>query len=82
MVDPLNKPVGVLRRPYGNVRRVFYGGLWSLYTIALAFAFFHFLSVGQAGTAFVAAGIAALTGNYAYRIWTWRARHFWILIIF
>jgi hypothetical protein len=25
--------------------------------------------------------IAALTGTYAYRIWTWRARRLWLLII-
>lgn len=82
MVDPLNKPLSVPRRRYGHGRRIFYGGLWSLYTVALAAAFIHFASVGSLSTALFSAALGLLTGIYAYRIWTWRARHLWILIIF
>lgn len=82
MVDPSNRPVGLPRRRYGNGRRVFYGGLWSLYTLVLALACIHFLSVGPFSAAFFSAVIGLLTSIYAYRIWTWRARHLWILIIF
>lgn len=74
-----------LSRPrhwYGNGRRVFYGGLWSFYTILFAIGFFHFMSVGSFTTALISAGLALLLGNYAYRIWTWRARHLWLLIFF
>lgn len=70
------------RHRYGNGRRVFYGGLWSFYTIVLAIAFFHFLSIGEFPTALFSGGVALLIGNYAYRIWTWRARRLWLLIFF
>src|SRR5579863_9871587 len=65
-----------LSRPrhwYGNGRRVFYGGLWSFYTVVLAVGFVHFLSIGSFTTALFSGGLALLIGNYAYRIWTWRA---------
>lgn len=74
-----------LSRPrcwYGNVRRVIYGSLWSFYTVIFAFAFFHFLSTGLSMTTLIIGGLALLMGNYAYRIWTWRARHLWLIIFF
>jgi hypothetical protein len=61
---------------------VFYGSLWSFYTAILAIAFVHFLSIGSFTTALFSAGLALLIGNYAYRIWTWRARRLWLLIFF
>lgn len=74
----LSKP----RHWYGNVRRVLYGSLWSFYTVLLVFSFFHFLSIGEIGTGLFSGGLALLIGNYAYRIWSWRARHLWLLIFF
>jgi hypothetical protein len=74
-----------LSRPrhwYGNGRRVFYGGLWSFYTVVLALAFIHYLSVGSFTNALLSGGFALLIGIYAYRIWTWRARRLWLLIFF
>lgn len=75
-------PLSVPRRRYGHGRRVFYGGLWSFYTVVLAIAFVQFLSNGSITSALFSAGLGLLTGVYAYRIWTWRARHLWLLIFF
>lgn len=82
--QPINqqKNLSRPRRWYGNVRRVLYGSLWSFYTVLLVFSFFHFLSIGEIGTGLFSGVLALLIGNYAYRIWTWRARHLWFLIFF
>ena len=77
-IRPLSGP----RHWYGNVRRVFYGGLWSFYTVVLALAFFQLLSNGSFSSALLSAALGLFTGVYAYRIWTWRARHLWLLIFF
>jgi len=70
------------RRWYGNGRRIFYGSLWSFYTVLLAIVFVQLLSKGSFTSALLSAGLALLTGFYAYRIWTWQARRLWLLIIF
>lgn len=82
MADPLSTSKNLPRRRYGNGRRVFYGGLWSFYTLLFAIGFVSLLSAGNVGAGFLSAGLALLTGIYAYRIWTWRARHLWLLIFF
>ncbi len=77
--NPMN-PLGVYR-PYSNGRRLFYGCLWSLYTVLLAIATVSSLSSSPV-VALVCAVLMCLAGFYAYRIWTWRARRLWLLIIF
>jgi hypothetical protein len=78
-------------RWYGNVRRFFFGTLWTLFAVVAA-PFFLFAVVNavvqsmthperlfSAGTATLFMGLLTfLSGSYAYRIWTWRARMlFW-----
>lgn len=69
------------RHPYGNGRRVCYGSLWAFYTVVLVLGGFFSLVNGQV-EGLVALVLGALTGRYAYRIWTWQARRLWFLIIF
>lgn len=79
------KPIMPLGRPlrrYGNGRRVFYGGLWSLYTLICAVGTVSWLSQGLFSAALLGIVLACLMGWYAYRIWTWRARRLWLLIFF
>ena len=80
-VKPVRPLARTLRR-YGNGRRVFYGGLWSLYTLIFAVGTVSALSNGSLLVALLGAGLSCLTGMYAYRIWTWRARRLWLLILF
>lgn len=70
------------RRRYGNGRRVFYAGLWGVYTVALVCGFFGGVAQANAGAALLCLVLAAVTGSYAWRIWTYRARHLWLLIFF
>ena len=79
--QPQSRP-GRPRHWYGNGRRVFYGSLWSFYTVLLVVAFVQLMSNGSFTSALLSAGLAFLTGFYSYRIWTWRARRLWLLIIF
>lgn len=69
-------------RRYGNGRRVFYGGLWSLYTLLFAVGTVSCLSKGLFAAALFGVVLVCLMGMYVYRIWTWRARHLWLLIFF
>jgi hypothetical protein len=82
-------------RWYGNGRRVIFGSLWTFYTaVSAAILLFTLLtalvvSMAQPGTLLsVSPGVLVLglltflTGSYAYRIWTWRARVLWLLIFF
>jgi hypothetical protein len=69
-------------RWYGNGRRVFYGALWGFYTVALVCGFFGGVVQANAGAALLCLVLAAVTGNYTWRIWTYRARHLWLLIFF
>jgi hypothetical protein len=69
-------------RRYGNGRRVFYAGLWGFYTVALICGFVGSVAQANAGAALLCLVLAAVTGNYTWRIWTYRARHLWLLIFF
>lgn len=74
--------MGGYQRRYGNGRRVFYGSLWTLYTVILFAAVIGGMSNGSVGAALLCVVLGCLTGMYAYRIWTWRARRLWLLILF
>lgn len=82
MTDPLNTSRSLPRRRYGNGRRALYGSLWSFYTLLFAIGSIGLLSAGNVGVGFLGIAFALLMGIYAYRIWTWRARHLWLLIFF
>ena len=72
---------GVARAGYGLGRRTIYGGLWAFYAAVLVIAGFAALVGGNAvGLLTLAVGCAAAV--YSYRIWTWQARHLWLLIFF
>ena len=68
-------------RPYSNGRRIFYGCLWSLYTVLPTIATISGLSTSPL-VSLICVVLMCLTGYYAYRIWMWRARRLWLLIIF
>lgn len=70
-----------LCRPYGQVRRALYGGWWT-FVAAILFVGGLAALVSSVGTAFVGLALGALSGRYAYRIWTWRARSLWFVIFF
>jgi hypothetical protein len=70
------------RRRYGNGRRVFYAGLWGFYTIALVCGFFGGVAQANVGAALLCLVLAAVTGSYAWRIWMYRAKRLWLLILF
>ncbi len=78
--------MAVLGRPgqrrYSNGRRIFYAGLWAFYTVALVCGIFAAAAQGNAGAALLCLLLAAVTGSYAWRIWTYRARRLWLLILF
>lgn len=74
--------MGGYQRRYGNGRRVFYSCLWSLYTLILFAAAIGGLSNGSVLAALACAVLGCLTAMYVYRIWTWRARRLWLLILF
>lgn len=78
---PPPQPLGVRRR-YGNGRRLFYGSLWSLYTVLLVVGGIGALAAGQVLGGLLGLLLGVLAGRYAYRIWTWQAKHLWFLIIF
>lgn len=63
------RTVGGYQHQYGHVRRVFYGDLWSLYTVLLAVIAVSSLSKGTPQTALLCVVPGFLTGMYAYRIW-------------
>lgn len=63
-------------------KRLFYGLLWSCWTLLLGLGGLLALPHGNTFMgALLALGLAVLTGRYAYRIWTWQARRLIILII-
>jgi hypothetical protein len=70
------------RRWYGNGRRIFYASLWAFYTLAFSAAFFDAAAQGAVGGALGSLALAAATGTYGWRIWTYRSRHLWLLIFF
>jgi hypothetical protein len=62
-------------RPYSEGRRFFYGLLWSGWTLLLAIAGFGLLPHGSTFfSGLLAFALAIITGQYAYRIWTWQAK--------
>jgi uncharacterized membrane protein len=69
-------------RRYGNGRRIFYAGLWAFYTVAFVCGFFAAAARANIGVALLCLVLAALTGSYAWRIWTYRAKRLWWMILF
>ncbi len=73
------RPAG---RPYSEGKRLFYGLLWSGWTLLLAIAGFSLLPHGSTiFSGLLAFALAIITGRYAYRIWTWRAKRLIFFII-
>lgn len=68
-----------LLRPYSQTKRVLYGGYWGFVTLILAITLFN---VPNIRSVIVASILAGLSGRYAYRIWSWQARHLVFFIIF
>ena len=81
---PSPRPAGApLRRPrYSNARRISYSCLWAFYTVVFVIGFFAAAAQGDAGGALVSLAIAAATGTYVWRIWTYRSKHLWMVIFF
>jgi hypothetical protein len=71
-----------VRPRYGDGRRIGYTILWSFYTLILAMGGLTSLSQGQMLPGLVAIALGVLTGRYAMRIWTHRARTLWLLLFF
>jgi hypothetical protein len=80
-VDPASGTLRVRPR-YGNGRRVGYTFLWSFYTLLLGIGGLTALANAQILSGLVASALAVLTGRYAIRIWTYRARTLWLLLFF
>lgn len=71
-----------LRTPYSKSRRLFYGLLWTGWTLLLAIAGISLLPHGSTVfSGLIAFALAAITGRYAYRIWTWQAKRLLFFII-
>ena len=69
-------------RPYSEGKRLFYGLLWSGWTLLLAIAGFSLLPHGSTFfSGLLAFTLAIITGRYAYRIWTWQAKRLIFFII-
>ena len=68
--------------PYGQGKRLFYGLLWSGWTLLLGLGGLFALPHGRTFLGgLLALGLAALAGRYAYRIWTWQAKRLIFFII-
>jgi hypothetical protein len=68
--------------PYSEVKRLGYGLLWTGWTLLLAIAGVSLLP--HESTVFsglIALALAFITGRYAYRIWTWRAKRLIFFIV-
>lgn len=67
--------------PYSETKRFGYGFLWSFYTLCMLIA--TVLAANKsAGAALLCFVIALICANYAYRVWTFRARRLIFFIIF
>ncbi len=70
------------RSPYGQGRRLFYGMLWTGWTILLGLGGLFALPHGRTFLGgMVSLGLAVIAGRYAYRIWTWQAKRLVFFII-
>jgi hypothetical protein len=84
---------GPPRRWYSPRRRLVYGFVWAFWTTLLSLGGFAFLLGAQtvtqtptdAATSFtfglILLAVAVVSGSYTYRIWTWRARSLYLLIV-
>jgi hypothetical protein len=68
--------------PYSNGKRAFYGLTWTFWTILLIIGGFALLTQSMVGQGLLGWGLAVITMRYAFRIWTWQARHLVFFIIF
>jgi hypothetical protein len=67
---------------YSQGKRMFYGLLWTFWTVLFVYVGFALLSGGAVPAALVAFVLMVLAGNYAWRIWSWQAKNLWFFIIF
>ena len=68
--------------PYGQGRRLFYGILWTGWTVLLGLGGLFALPHGSTFLGgLLALALAVITGRYAYRIWTWQAKRLVFFII-
>lgn len=71
-----------LATPYSEAKRFGYGLLWTGWTVLLTIAGFSLLPHGSTVlSGLIALALATITGRYAYRIWTWRAKRLIFFII-
>jgi hypothetical protein len=69
-------------RPYSEGKRLFYGLVWTGWTLLLAIAGCSLLPHGSTiFSGLLAFALAIITGRYAYRIWTWQAKRLIFFII-
>lgn len=67
---------------YSNGKRLFYGSLWAFWTVVFTIAGFIGLSGAGVFPGLVLLVAAFFAGRYDYKIWTWKARRLWFLILF
>jgi hypothetical protein len=68
--------------PYSQGKRAFYGTTWAIWTAILVIGGFSTMSTGSVGGGLVLLLLGFLAATYDWRIWTWQARHLWVLLIF
>jgi hypothetical protein len=68
--------------PYSHGKRAFYGLTWTIWTILLSIGGLTMLGQELIWAGLLGLALAGLTGRYAYRIWTWQARHLIFFIVF
>jgi hypothetical protein len=73
--------VAIRPRPYAPDRRLCYGSLWGFYTLMLLIGSITCVATASTGLGIVMLIVATMTGVYTYRIWTWRARRLWLLML-
>jgi hypothetical protein len=71
-----------LATPYSEGKRWTYGLLWAGWTLLLTIAGVSLLPHGATVfSGLIAFALAAITGRYTYRIWTWQAKRLIFLIV-
>lgn len=68
-------------RPYSGFKRFMYGMWWTFVTTLLVIATLMQAASGAPGQVLVGGALAFLAGRYAYRLWTWQAKHLVFLIV-
>lgn len=76
------RTVTIPRRPYSEAKRIGYGLVWVTWTLLLFLSTCLNFSGGDFLAGLVCLALTVIAGRYAYRIWTYKARRLWILIVF